>query len=190
MYTVDGRLLWLIALGSIPAAIVGVLFNSWFEDNVRQAWLVAITMSSVALVLLAGEWYARHRRTLADLNAVDAAIIGTAQAIALVPGVSRSGATITGGLFRELRREDAARFAFLLGTPAFIGAALLKARDLSGESGHEWTLLAIGFVCSAVVGFAVIHFLLRYLRTRTLLVFVFYRFAVAALVLIVYAIRA
>src|SRR4029078_8894368 len=119
-HVVSGGLLWRIALASIPAAIVGVLLNSWFEDNVRQPWLVAITMAGVALFLLAAEWSARKRRTLAELAATDTVAIGLAQACALVPGVSRSGATITMGLFRDFRREDAARYAFLLGPPGSI----------------------------------------------------------------------
>ena len=93
------------------------------------------------------------------------------------------------GLFRDVRRDDAARFAFLLGTPAFVGAAALAARDLSGLSGRDLAELALGFSLSAAVGFAVIHFLLRYLRTRTLAPFVIYRFAVAALTLVIGAIR-
>jgi undecaprenyl-diphosphatase len=93
------------------------------------------------------------------------------------------------GLFRHLTRDGAARFAFLLGTPIFIGAAALKASDLAALSGRESAELAIGFACSAVVGFAVIHYLLRYLRTRGLLPFVLYRYAVAALTLVIGAIR-
>ena len=119
------------------------------------------------------------------IGLADAAFIGMAQAAALIPGVSRSGATLCAGLFRDIRRDDAARFAFLLGTPAFVGAAALTARDLSGLSGRERIELGIGFAMSATVGFAVIHILLRYLRTRTLLPFALYRFVVAALTLVI-----
>lgn len=185
----QSKLLWLIALGSIPAAIVGVLFNSWIEDNVRQAWLVALMLALVATIMLvADRWGGRWRR-LGSLNVPDAILIGAGQACALIPGVSRSGATITTGLFRDFTRDDAARFAFLLGTPAFVGAALLKAKDLSGETTHQFGELAIGFACSAIVGFAVIHLLLRYLRRNSLIPFVAYRYGVAVLTLVIAAAR-
>ncbi|MCL4241979.1 MAG: undecaprenyl-diphosphatase UppP [Dehalococcoidia bacterium] len=185
----DSRMLWLIAFGSIPAAVVGLLFNDWIEEHVRQPWVVAITLAAFGAVMLVADRRTRNRRTMGSISIVDAAFIGVAQAMALVPGVSRSGATLCAGLFRDIRRDDAARFAFLLGTPAFVGAAALTAKDLTGLSGREGLELGIGFLCSATVGFAVIHLLLRYLRTRTLLPFVLYRFAVAALALTIGGIR-
>ena len=188
-YRPESRLLWLLALGSVPAAVAGLLFNHWIEDNVRQPWLVAITLAGVATVMLVAERRSRLMRRLDDVNVLDAVIVGAAQACALIPGVSRSGATMTAGLFRNLSRNDAARFAFLLGTPAFVGAALLKSNDLAGGSGREFDQLAIGFACSAVVGFLAIHLLLRYLRTRSLVPFVYYRYGVAALTLLIAAIR-
>jgi undecaprenyl-diphosphatase len=188
-YRPESRLLWLLALGSVPAAVAGLLFNHWIEDNVRQPWLVAITLASVGAILLLADRISRRERTITDVGPLDAILIGIAQACALIPGVSRSGATMSVGLFRHMSRNDAARFAFLLGTPAFIGAALLKAKDLAGESTREFGQLGIGFACSAVVGFLVIHALLRYLRTRSLLPFVYYRWGAAALTLLIGAIR-
>jgi len=185
----DSRLLWLIAFGSIPAAIVGLLFNDWIEQNVRQPWVVAITLATFGVVMLVADRRTSNRRTMDSIGLADAAFIGVGQAMALIPGVSRSGATLCAGLFRDIRRDDAARFAFLLGTPAFVGAAALKTKDLAGLTGRGSLELAIGFTCSAIVGFAVIHLLLRYLRTRTLAPFVIYRFAVAALALIIGAFR-
>lgn len=185
----ESRLLWLIAFGSIPAGVVGLLFNDWIEENVRQPWVVAITLAAFGIVMLLADRRTSNRRTMEGIGLADAAFIGLAQAAALIPGVSRSGATLCAGLFRDIRRDDAARFAFLLGTPAFVGAAALTARDLTGLSGREGVELAIGFAMSAAVGFAVIHFLLRYLRTRTLLPFVLYRFAIAAVTLIIGGIR-
>jgi undecaprenyl-diphosphatase len=184
-YRDESRLLWLLALGSVPAAIVGLLFNNWIEDNVRQPWLVAITLAAVGAILLAADRAGRRERHVARMGVWDAIIVGCAQACALIPGVSRSGATMSAALFRNFTRNDAARFAFLLGTPAFVGAALLKARDLAGESSHEFGQLAVGFGCSAIVGFVVIHLLLRYLRTRSLMPFVVYRYGAAALTLII-----
>ena len=184
----ESQLIWLLALGSIPAAVVGALFNSWIEDNVRQPWLVAIMLAGVGTIMLLVDRHSRRTRELHDVGVKDAILIGLAQACALIPGVSRSGATMSMALFRDLKRDDAARFAFLLGTPAFIGAALLKAKDLAGESA-QYGELAVGFAFSAVVGFAVIHFLLRYLRTRSLLPFVVYRYGVAVITLVIAAFR-
>lgn len=185
----DSRLLWMIAGGSVPAAIVGGLFNSWFEDNVRQPWLIAITLSVFGVVILVAERAGRKERTLTELTLRDALVIGLAQAVALIPGVSRSGATMSMGLFRDFSREASARFAFLLGTPAFIGAALLKSKDLAGESSSQLAEMGVGFTCSAVVGFAVIHLLLRFVRTQSLVPFSVYRWCVAALTLTIAGIR-
>jgi undecaprenyl-diphosphatase len=188
-YQFDSQLLWLLALGSVPAAVAGVLFNSWLEDNVRQPWLIAITLAVVGTIMLIADRRGANRRLLTDVGVLDAILIGACQAIALVPGVSRSGATISAGLFRDLTRDAAARFAFLLGTPAFVGALLLKGNDLSGISGREAIDLSVGFFCSFVVGLAVIHLLLRWLRTRSILPFVYYRYGVAALTLVIAGIR-
>lgn len=185
----DTRLLWLLALGSVPAAVVGLLFNDWIEANVRQPWLVAIMLASMGTIMLLADRLAANRRTIPSVGLVDALAIGIGQAFALIPGVSRSGATVTVGLARGLRREDAVRFAFLLGTPAFVGALLLKSADLASLSGPEARDMVIGFATSAVVGFTAIHFLLRWVRTRSLLVFVLYRYAVAIVTLAIGAVR-
>ncbi len=185
----DSKLLWLLALGSIPAGITGLLFDSWIEENLRQPWLVALALAGFSLVMLAADRWTNQSRTMRSVGVRDAVLIGLAQAMALFPGVSRSGATLSMGMFRNLTRDSAARFAFLLGTPAFIGAAILKSNDLANLSGRESAELAIGFVASAVVGFAVIHYLLRYLRTRTLIPFIWYRVAVAAITLAIGAFR-
>ena len=176
-------------LGSVPVAIVGLIFGDWIEENVRQPWVVAIGLALAGTVILVVDRLGKHTRTAEEMGVRDAILIGCAQALALIPGVSRSGSTITAGVFLDFRRDAAARFAFLLGTPAIVGAALLKGADLGQEWRDEFDVFAIGFVASAVVGFAVIHFLLRYLRTRSLLVFVLYRYAVAALTLVIGGIR-
>jgi len=185
----DTRLLWLLALGSLPAGVVGLLFNDWIEAHVRQPWLVAIMLALMGTVMLLADRLAANRRPIATVGMTDALIIGVGQALALVPGVSRSGATVTAGLARGLRREDAVRFAFLLGTPAFVGALLLKSADLAALSGTEARDMLVGFATSAIVGFVAIHFLLRWVRTRSLLVFVLYRYAVAMLALAIGAYR-
>lgn len=185
----DTRLLWLLALGSLPAGVVGLLFNDWIEAHVRQPWLVAIMLALMGTVMLLADRLAANRRPIATVGMTDVLIIGVGQALALVPGVSRSGATVTAGLARGLRREDAVRFAFLLGTPAFVGALLLKSADLAALSGTEARDMLVGFATSAIVGFVAIHFLLRWVRTRSLLVFVLYRYAVAILALAIGAYR-
>ena len=188
-YRPESQLLWLIALGSLPAAVTGLLLESWIEDNVRQPWLVAVALAVVGTVMLVADRRSRRDRELRTVGLADAVLIGVAQACALVPGVSRSGATMSVALFRNFSRDAAARFAFLLGTPAFVGAAILKAPDIVDATGHEYAELAIGFACSAVVGFAVIHWLLRFLRTRGLLTFVVYRYGVAVVTLAIGAVR-
>jgi undecaprenyl-diphosphatase len=186
----DTRLLWLIAIGSIPAAMVGFLFEDWIAVNVRQPWLVAIMLAAMGTVMLIADRLAANRRLMASIGLTDAVLIGVAQAVALIPGVSRSGATVTVALARGIRREDAVRYAFLLGTPAFVGALIIKSNELAAFSGSEARDMLIGFTTSAVVGFAAIHFLLRWVRTRSLLVFVLYRYAVAIVTLGITAIRA
>lgn len=188
-YGPESRLLALLALGSIPTAIVGLLFEDSIEENVRQPWLVAIMLAVVGTVMLIADRRSRLDRTSGDVGVKDILLIGLAQATALIPGVSRSGATITMGLFRHLTRNDAARIAFLLGTPAFVGAGALQASELFGGEDISTGPLIAGFATSAVVGFLAIHFLLRYLRTRSLLPFVLYRYGAAALTLVIALIR-
>ena len=185
----DSHVLWLIVLGSLPAAVTGLLFEDWIEENLREPWLVAIGLIVFAVVMLVADRRGERVRTMNSVGIADAVLIGMAQAISLFPGVSRSGATMSVAMFRGLTRDASARFAFLLGTPAFVGAAILKSGDLASLSEHEAIELAIGFSASAGVGFLVIHYLLRFLRTRTLMPFVYYRFAVAGLTLAIGAVR-
>lgn len=182
------RLLAYLALGSVPAAVTGLLLQDTIEANLRQPWLVAILLAVVATVMLAADRATRARRDLPDVTTRDAVLVGIAQAFALFPGVSRSGATISMALFRNFTRDAAARFAFLLGTPAFVGALILQAPDLANASGR-YDEVAVGFASSMLVGFAVIYALLRFLRTRTLMTFVVYRYAVAVVTLAIGAAR-
>jgi undecaprenyl-diphosphatase len=188
-YRQETRLLAALALGTLPVAAVGLLAGGWIEDNVRQAWVVAVGLAVAGTIMLAVDRTGRHTRTIEEFGVRDALFVGAAQALALIPGVSRSGSTITAGVFLDFRRDAAARFAFLLGTPAILGAALFKAADLGRAWHDELDVLALGFVASALTGFVVIHFLLRYLRTRSLLVFAVYRYGLAALTLLVAGIR-
>jgi len=181
----DARLLWLIAVASLPGAVAGLLLDKWAETTFRSPVLVACTLAGMGLVL----WIADRRAAKGEGREVtlrEALLIGLAQAAAIVPGVSRSGATISMGLFLGHRREEAARFSFLLATPITFGAAVVKARHL--VVGGDPTVV-LGMAAAAVFGLLSIRLLLRYVRTRNYEPFVFYRFALAALVLVVALVR-
>ncbi|MDQ3448872.1 MAG: undecaprenyl-diphosphatase UppP [Chloroflexota bacterium] len=179
----DRRLAWLLLLTVIPAALVGALFEDFFDETFRDALLVIPLLLVVGAGLLAiGERYGRRDRGLEKLRVRDALVIGVAQALALFPGISRSGVTIAAGLLLGLERAAAARFAFLMGIPIIAGAGLWKLRVIvAGEtSAFEPLVLAAGMTASALSGLAAIAFLLRYLRTRSTGIFIVYRLGFAA----------
>ncbi len=181
--TPEARLAWLIVLGTVPAAVAGKLL----ERRIEALGNLVIAFSLVAwgLILLAAERFATHRRTLSDVALGDAIAIGAGQALALVPGTSRSGATITTGMALGLRREDAARFSFLLSVPITLGAGLYKLKKvLPALSGHpDWAAAtALATVVACVAGYLVIGWLLAYLRTRTTYLFVAWRILAGLLI--------
>jgi undecaprenyl-diphosphatase len=185
--TPESRLGWYIVLGTIPAAVAGKLFEERIEA--LGNWVIAGSLVVLGLVLLVAERVARHERTVADVGPLDALLIGIGQALALVPGSSRSGTTITAGMLLGLTREAAARFSFLLSVPIILGAGAYKLwRTLPVlRDAPEWALAtAVGTAVSAVAGYLVIDWLLGWLRTRTTIVFVVWRLAagvaVAALI--------
>jgi undecaprenyl-diphosphatase len=182
------RMFWYIVAGTIPAAIAGYLLESDIETTFRSPYLMASMLIGIAGLMWLAEEYARRRgaaRTMESLSLGDAVTIGAAQAVALVPGVSRSGITIVAGLFRGMTREAAARFTFLLSTPIIAGAAAKRFLDLRHATFADDALLtlAAGAVVSAVSGYLVIAFLLRYLQTHTLKIFIYYRIALGIVVL-------
>jgi undecaprenyl-diphosphatase len=188
----QGRLVLLLAIGTVPAAAAGVLLREFFEELFQRPTITAVSLLGTAALIVAGE--AAHRRRPAErrrgVDTVgwwDAVVMGLFQALAITPGISRSGATIVGGLFRGLARDAAARFSFLLSIPAIVGAAVVALPDL--PPGTEWgpTIAATG--AAAITGFAAIAFLLRYLRTKTMLPFAAYCVAFSALSLTVTAVR-
>jgi undecaprenyl-diphosphatase len=183
----DSRLLWLLAMASIPGAVAGVLLEDRAESVFRSPALVAAAMALMGLVLLFADRAARGTADARGVTARDALLIGVAQALAIIPGVSRSGATISMALLLGYRREEAARFSFLLATPIVIGAAALKSRYLFAP-GQAAQVLA-GMVTAAIFGFASIRFLLAYVRTRDYRPFVYYRLLFAALVAAVLLVR-
>ena len=187
----ERRLFWALFLSSIPAAVVGKLFNEWAEETLRQPLLIAGTMSVMAVVLWITDRYGRKTRTEGDMRMPEAVGIGVAQAFALVPGVSRSGSTISVGLAYGFTREAIARFSFLMSTPIIFGAGVLKfpkmLREMHAGSSHIGLAeLIAGLVASAVVGVIVIRWLLAWLRTRTYDVFVVYRLVVAVLIVVLW----
>ena len=167
------RLALLVLLGSVPAGIIGLVAEKTVESYFRSAQVNAILLIVFALVLLAADWRASRSRSMADVTWKDALIIGLAQSIALMPGVSRSGITLTAGLARGFDRASAARFSFLLSGPIIVAAALFKLRD--GLPQSDLLPAAIGIVVSGAVGWAAIGGLLRFLQTNSTMVFVVYR---------------
>jgi undecaprenyl-diphosphatase len=180
----DQRMAYLILVATVPAGIVGLLFQGFFENEVRSPWLVAFNLVLVGALFIVGEVVGRQTRTSDKLGFKEAVGIGLAQTVALFPGVSRSGATITLGLFLGLRRDEAARFSFLMSVPITAAAALLSLADAfgSGIDAGDALLFVVGSVTSGVVGYLAIRFLLDYLTGHSLRAFAFYRFGVAAVV--------
>jgi undecaprenyl-diphosphatase len=179
-------LLWFIAIATIPGAIAGKLLEHSAEDYFREhIYLIATALIVVALLMWWGDKVSRLTKPLTRISLADALIVGCAQATALVPGVSRSGSTITAGLFRNMTREAAVRFSFLLSTPIIAGAALLKAHEVHKEglpAGMHMPFL-VGVVVSALVGYATIAWLIRYLQSNNLKVFIVYRIVVGVIVI-------
>ena len=182
----DARMGWLIILGSIPIVVLGLLFKTRIETTFRDLRIVAIALAGFSLVLYWADRVGVKRGQLKDLTAGDGVLFGLAQALALIPGVSRSGGTITAGLFIGYTREAAARYSFLLAVPAVLGSGLYEAYDsLKGGGTHavDWGPTALATVISFAVGLTVIAWLLRYLTRGSFTPFVVYRIVVGLLVL-------
>ena len=179
-------LLWFLAIATIPGAVAGKLLEHSAEDYFREhIFLIAGALIVVALLMWWGEKVGELKKPLTGISLADAVIVGCAQAFALLPGVSRSGSTITAGLFRNMTREAAGRFSFLLSTPLIAGAALLKAHELRKEGlpAGMHTPFLVGVLISAVVGYIAIAWLIRYLQSNSLKVFIIYRIVVGAIVI-------
>lgn len=176
------KLPWLLLLASIPGAVIGYLLESKAETIFRNPGLVAVNLSIFAVVILIAEKYAKKQKNLDRIGRVDAFVIGLSQALAVVPGVSRSGSTMMAGLFLGFKRADAARFSFLMSVPIILGAGLANFQYFLAEI-HEVSFWA-GFVSAAVFGFFAIKFLLKYLQSEGFKIFAFYRFVLAAVVFV------
>lgn len=185
-------LLWLLAIGSIPVGVAGLAFNKLAETTWRNPFVMATMLIVVGVLIWVAESAGRHQRDLASLNLPDAILIGLSQAIAIVPGTSRSGITISAGLFQGFSREAAARFSFLLSTPAIAAAAGKTIYDIHKTSGLQGLLntnFLTGVGVSAVTGCAVIAWFLYYLRRSSLMPFVYYRIVFGIIVLALAFIR-
>jgi undecaprenyl-diphosphatase len=184
-------LLWLLVLGTIPIGIAGLLFKEQAENEWRNLVLIGSMLVIIGVLMWVAERIGTHKRDISGITWLDSAIIGVSQALAVVPGTSRSGITIAAGLFRGLDRAAAARFSFLLSTPAIAGAALLpllKLRKTGGIPEDMRMPFAVGIIVSAIVGCVVIAFFMRFLRARTLYPFIYYRIAFG-IAIIIYGLR-
>jgi undecaprenyl-diphosphatase len=180
--TIDERLAWAIVLGTIPGVIVGALFADTIEQDLGQPWLIATMLAIFGVVLYAVDRFSRTDRGLDSIGPRTGIALGSAQALALQPGISRSGITMTAARLLGIEREAAARFSFLLSLPIIAGAGLFKGVDLVQGGFHGYASEFFwGFVSSAVSGFLVIAWLLKYLRGHSFALFMWYRLGVAAL---------
>ncbi|MFQ6014318.1 MAG: undecaprenyl-diphosphatase UppP [Anaerolineae bacterium] len=180
------KLAWLILVGTIPAALLGLLFEDFFEALFSAPlWVAGLLLVTGALLLTSERLSSRHR-SMQQIGWLDAVLIGLAQAVAIAPGISRSGATIAMGLFRGLNREVAARYSFLLATPIILAAGLLKLKDLAAPSTPHTQIppLIVGFVAAAISGYLGIKLLLSYLQQGKLYIFAAYCWAVGAIALL------
>jgi len=182
----DAWLGWLVVIGSLPVAIVGLLFKKEIEGAfTKNLWVIATMMVVIALLLALAEAVANKQRQMKDLTVKDALIVGFAQCLALIPGSSRSGSTIMGGLFAGEARDTAARFSFLLSMPAIAASGLLELKEaLHKLPQGSLSALLVGTIVSGIIGYLSIWFLLRFLRTHTTGVFIGYRLIVGGAILI------
>lgn len=176
------RLAWLIVVTTIPAILLGPLLNDTLEAAVREPGPVAIMLCVGAAILWLAERWGSKARDMLSLRFPEAFGIGCAQALALVPGISRSGISISAGLFLGLNREAAARFSFLMSAPVIAGAGAFEARKIISGADTELNIMLIGFVTALVAGFAAIHFMLEFLRRQPVTLFVVYRVVLAIVV--------
>lgn len=182
----DARLGWYLILGTVPIVIFGFTFSHEIENGARDLYLIGTTLILLGLLLLLAEKVSRRERDLSSITRRDAILVGFAQALALIPGVSRSGATITAGLFLGMDRVSAARFSFLLSIPAVVLSGVYELRDVvdgSAEGAAGLGPTALATLCAFVSGYLSIAFLLKFLTTHTTAVFVAYRIALGAAVL-------
>jgi undecaprenyl-diphosphatase len=177
--TQEGRLAWAIALGTLPAAVAGLFLDDLIETQFRSPLLIAFNLALLGVILWAADRIGIKRKQADQVSMLDVVLVGVAQALALVPGVSRSGATMTAGLLRGFDRATAARISFLLSFPVILGAGLVKIRHMELTAPY-----LAGMLTAAVSGYLVIRFLLQYLRRGSFAVFAVYRVALAVVIVL------
>jgi undecaprenyl-diphosphatase len=185
--SLDARLGLYIVLGTIPIGVFGLAFSDQIENGARDLTLIGCTLIALGLLLLAAEKAGSHERGIDSFTRRDGIVIGFAQAAALVPGVSRSGATLTAGLFLGLERRAAARYSFLLSVPAVVLSGLFEARKIGDPGGADFVPTLIATILAFIVGYASIAWMLRWLTSHSTAIFVAYRVILGALVLILTA---
>jgi undecaprenyl-diphosphatase len=185
--TLEYKLGWYLILATIPVGVFGLIFSDQITTGARNLWLIASALIALACLLYAAEKVGHRDRGEEQLNTTDAVVVGSAQALALIPGASRSGTTITAGLFRGLDREAAARFSFLLSIPAVVLSGAYEA--INPGKGHSpgAGLTGVAVVFAFVVGLASIHWLMRWLSNHSTFIFIYYRLALGVLVLVLLA---
>lgn len=182
---VDARMGWYIIVGSLPIVVLGIALKDVIEQDFRSLWIIGTTLIVLGLVLGIADKFGRNDRAIKKMGLRDALLMGLAQAAALVPGVSRSGATISMGRFLGFERAAATRFAFLLAIPAVVGAGLFQLSEIpGGDNAYGWGPTLVGTVVSFIVGYAAIAWLLRYVSTNSYTPFVVYRVLLGSAVLV------
>lgn len=195
--TPEAKMGWMITTGTVPIVVFGLLFKEQIETSFRSLYWISAALIGLALLLTVAEWRVKQRagkglgmKQMADISWKEALLIGLAQGIALIPGSSRSGVTITGGLFLNLSREAAARFSFLLSFPSVLAAGLFqlyKNRDVIFSSPDNLMAITMTIIVSGIVGYASIAFLLNYLKNHSTTIFILYRLALGAFILLMLA---
>ncbi len=180
---------WYIIVGTLPVVFIGLLFKKAIEGALtKDLYVIAINLIVFAVILAIAEKIGKRTKTEKDISLFDSLFIGIAQAFALIPGASRSGTTITGGLFRGLKREDAARFSFLLSVPAVLASGLLELyQSLDILNGTMWINLIISTITAAISGYIAIDFLLKYLKNHSTYLFIYYRIIAGIIILVLIA---
>lgn len=184
--SLNSKLGWMIIAGTIPIVIIGLLFKDAIEGAfTKNLSVIAISLIVLAIILALAEKTASFKKDLKDITLMDSILIGLAQTIALIPGSSRSGTTITGGLFLGLKRDVAARFSFLLSVPAVLASGLLQLKESLAYINYDMAVnIIVATIVSGISGYLAIDFLLKFLKKNTTFVFIFYRIALGVLILI------
>ena len=184
----DSRMGWFIIIGSLPIVVLGIFLKDTIEEDFRNLWIIGTTLIVLGIILGIADRVSANRKRIKDMSLRDAILMGVAQACALIPGVSRSGATISMGRFLGYEREAATRYAFLLAVPAVVGAGLFELKEIPhGDNTYGWGPTIVATVVSFIIGYAAIAWLLRYISTNSYLPFVIYRIGLGTLTLVLVA---